>query len=39
MNPRVRDVVARDKSKALSVALTEEGYARAQELFEDLFSK
>lgn len=27
------------KSKAMSVALTEEGYARAQELFESLFAQ
>ena len=31
--------ISNPKSKALSVALTEEGYARAQELFESLFTE
>jgi len=31
--------ISNPKSKALSVVLTGEGYARAQELFEDLFTK
>ncbi len=31
--------ISNPKSKALSVAPTEEGYARARELFEDLFTR
>jgi hypothetical protein len=31
--------ISNPKTKARSVVLTEEGYAKAQELFEDLFTK
>jgi len=31
--------ISNPQSKALSVVLTDEGYAKAQELFESLFSK
>ena len=34
-----KSYISNPKSKALSVVFTEEGYARAKELFESLFAK